>query len=1168
MKRLSVRLAIIIAIILVSSFPMGAQKPLKAFENAWIEEANQEVIKANTDEAISDMDRKNLANSKLQENLVLELINNPIKSQEIKLWNEREKVLNENSDQTNRSPTHNNTTLFLENSAIEAYGWVLTERKPVHGITPAPVKGGEVRVSFGDDAIEMLLAKPYGNGAGGSQDLKNPQRLHARYSWTVPEVIQPGGQLVIVVKQEVLSNNTGKWGNTFGVGIMIQNNWSLKGKMNDGTVVAPWAFGIGLGRPDWAQKNAVVTYERTWLWNEGKVGDKRMVSVSVQGVGTQKFEYLYEWKPATSKEVKKNPAQAQTNNTDSQLRKQYEPAIVNVASVEMLVGDWDLVANGYAGKMEITYVCSFLEGRIFFNSLKKWEPLEDLKFNISTKQFTFYRPQAKQQHEGILNGATLSGTFNKTSKWTATKTDQNGTKQSSEVSVKSSEDIFTSNNLKKSVIKLNVDLNNTDVIAGDLMQNSIQLMVSEGTFNQKVNLQVTEGESAVQFDKKRANLIGTPFDITIDQEQKRLKKPVIIKLKLDQKEIASLKRPIDLCIGYFNGKIWDYFPPLEVNLKKKYVKFETYHFSEHAKADLTKMEQINTFAYTNAVNKWAEKDNNLLTIQATQQMIKQILSKNMGIDNKSLTQDIVEKIMKENDYAKLLVSYNDNKMDEFGTDLAVLAGKKIFEVVSNESNAKALLGSVTEHSSKIGAGINIGLALAAGDLEKAAKELSLEIINTYPLTKAFKAAAEITERQVNRWRDQELEAAYQVFVNGAESSIPFWGYQVEPGNFDEVWSQMRGLENKIQDDALKNYAAANNISVSQIQRATIEMVRKQTKENLRLEFSKRKEQESAIENLKAENLKLVEEFEKANLMIGGRFGYTDNTSFDFRLERLFRIKDMILKDTKSRIGFTGVDEGGVISAKTVAGLIQLWYSAENGKEKYREELIKLGYSNDTKQVAAIDGAAFEGVWAGQFKHEELWLPGITGFPLLFVVYNVGNISMPQYRALFLDIHGFEESNSYISIFPMTENQTSDSQFPAMLSGFKNGDFLFHFASIDEEGETVVADITAIRLKTPAAPLNLPEAVSLENMERAYAAHLRDHEESLRRLGKTADAGSMAGVQAIHSGAQDMIKDARLFYKQSPTFQRVAEKWLKDPSLNVKANIEADRKAFSVIMMQE
>lgn len=182
------------------------------------------------------------------------------------------------------------------------HAWVLTERTPVRGGIPAPVEGGEVRVEFGDDAIEMLLAKPYGNGAGGSRDPKNPQRLHARYSWSMPDAIPPAAPLVITVKQEVFGNSTGRWANAFGVGIAIQNSWYLRGTTPDGKPVEPWVLGIGWGRPDWAQQDAVVTYERVWPWGEGRAGDKRMVSVAVQGVGTQKFEYQYEWSPGAKAE--------------------------------------------------------------------------------------------------------------------------------------------------------------------------------------------------------------------------------------------------------------------------------------------------------------------------------------------------------------------------------------------------------------------------------------------------------------------------------------------------------------------------------------------------------------------------------------------------------------------------------------------------------------------------------------------------------------------------------------------------------------------------------------------------------------------------------------------------------------------------------------------------
>jgi len=499
--------------------------------------------------------------------------------------------------------------------------------------------------------------------------------------------------------------------------------------------------------------------------------------------------------------------------------------------------------------------------------------------------------------------------------------------------------------------RLNVNLNNSDAIAGDLKQNSIQLNVSKGTFDQQIKLQVKENRSAPQFDKNRANLIGTPFEITIDQKSKRLNKPVQVKLKLEQTEIAALNHPGDLWIGYFNGKSWDYFKPLEVNLSEKYVKFETYHFSDYAKAELTKKEIINDFAYKNAVSQWVENDNNALNRQATEQMVSKILNEKMGLDDKSLTQDVVEAMLKENDYTNLMVSYNDGRMEDFAQDIAILAGSKICDVVTNDSNAKALLGSVTEHSSKIGAGVKIAVALSNGDGEQAAKELSMEILNTFPLTKLLTTTAQLTERQINRWKNQELEAAYQVFVNGADSSLP-WGFQVEQGKFEELWSQLKGLVPKINTDAIENYAALKGIKSSELNSVVLDKIRRDAKENLRIEFEKRKNQESRIETIKAENIKLISEFERANLLSRNRFGFTDATDFDFRIERLFRIKDMILKDTKSRLGFTGVDDGGIISAQTIAALTQIWYS-DNGKEKYRQELIRRGYLKEEKNTVPI-----------------------------------------------------------------------------------------------------------------------------------------------------------------------------------------------------------------------
>ncbi|MCF6169170.1 zinc ribbon domain-containing protein [Lutibacter sp.] len=503
--------------------------------------------------------------------------------------------------------------------------------------------------------------------------------------------------------------------------------------------------------------------------------------------------------------------------------------------------------------------------------------------------------------------------------------------------------------------EINLNLENKKVVVGNLNKNEIQLEIPNKTFDKKVNLQVNVSSNIPSFDKKRANIVGLPYNISIDQKSKRLNQPVTVKLKISEQEISELEHPEDLWIGYYNGKQWDYFKPLEVNIKDKFVKFETYHFSDYAKAKLKKKERINDFATKKAVEQWDSKNNNAPARKATEKIVRQILGEKLGLSNKSMTQDIVESIMNENDYQKLLVSYNDNNLEQFGQDLAILAGKKIVEVVTEDSRAKSVLGAITEHASKISTGINIARALTEGNLEQAAKDLSNEIIGTFPITKLFREAAKITNQQIVRWRDTELEAAYKVFVNGAQSSIPFWGYSVEPGNFDEVWIQMKGLKPQLLRDAKQKYAIAHTMKVDNIGPRILEIIEDETKKNLRKKFIQREKEEKEIEKLKEQNIRLIKVFEDAKLLNKYRFGYTKHTSFELRLHRLYKIKDMILKDTKSKVGFTGVNEGGIIPAKTIARLIQIWYNPDGGKEKYREELIELGYIKELKELELADG---------------------------------------------------------------------------------------------------------------------------------------------------------------------------------------------------------------------
>ncbi|MDP2889565.1 MAG: hypothetical protein Q8P34_11480, partial [Bacteroidota bacterium] len=498
-------------------------------------------------------------------------------------------------------------------------------------------------------------------------------------------------------------------------------------------------------------------------------------------------------------------------------------------------------------------------------------------------------------------------------------------------------------------------------------------------------------------------------------------------------------------------------------------------------------------------------------------------------------------------------------------NVAVLAGKKICDIVTSESNAKGLLGMVTEHSSKVGAAVKVAVALSEGDAEAAAKELSMEILNSFPLTKLLTTTARLTEMQINRWKNQELEAAYQVFVNGADSSLP-WGFQVEQGNFEELWSQLRGLVPKINTDAIENYAALKGMKASELNSVVLDKIRRDAKENLRLEFEKRKNQESRIETIKAENIKLISEFERANLLSRNRFGFTDATDFDFRIERLFRIKDMILKDTKSRLGFTGINSGGVISSETVANLIQIWYS-DNGKEKYRQELIRLGYNKeDKKQVVAEaktqqpgSGSNLDGVWVGTLTHSNLldywdqprfeWINGVSERPLLFMVYDAGEKSKPEYRVISLDV--LSVSVGFLPV-PTTK----------IISGFNNGSFSFRheIQGRDGDAESKAFQVyKATKLKTPVSPATFPATVNISTLKSKSDNYIEEK-------GKKDDIDNEGTIQAMKDAAGVKIQEAKEFYNKTPVFQRAAEIWLKERKFKTggphpESNLNSDRVAF-------
>jgi len=522
---------------------------------------------------------------------------------------------------------------------------------------------------------------------------------------------------------------------------------------------------------------------------------------------------------------------------------------------------------------------------------------------------------------------------------------------------------------KESIInkKPKIDSNDTKTIEtnqgfsaatiGDLNANGIKLIIPKNTFDKEVQLQVNTFGNTPNINTKLANILGTVYTISINQKSKRLNRPVTIALKLKENDISNSDYPKDLQIGYFADKQWNFIKSKEINLEKKFITFETFHFSDYTIINPKKRKLLDDFAQEKAVEQWSKNSNS----KPIKKAVSQILLSKLGITDKSMTQDIVESIMNEGDFNKLMVSYNDNNMTQFNQDLAILAGKKIVTTLKNyESTGNLALKGLTDHASKVGTGVNMLLALSNGDYKKAAEELSNEIINSYPITKLFREGVKVIGNEINRWRDKGVNNAYEVYTKGVDK----YGYDsVEKGDFEEIWKQMKGVSRQLLIEAKKRYAKKENKKWGELSKKEIDDIEEKVKKDLKVKFIKRQKEEKEIARLKNNNWKLIEVFDKGGLLKKGKLGYPEYSSLELRLHRLFKITQKVLKDTHSKIGYSTDKKLGLMSRSDIKGLIRMWYSKPKGKERYRKELIKLGYIKIIKQKPStnLDSRLF-GKW--------------------------------------------------------------------------------------------------------------------------------------------------------------------------------------------------------------
>ncbi len=78
-------------------------------------------------------------------------------------------------------------------------------------------------------------------------------------------------------------------------------------------------------------------------------------------------------------------------------------------------GEWvfNITGPDYAsvGKLELRRRRNFWVGRIWFDTIRRWEELRDVFFDFRASRLTFFRPSYDQQFSGTLSGDQLLGTL-------------------------------------------------------------------------------------------------------------------------------------------------------------------------------------------------------------------------------------------------------------------------------------------------------------------------------------------------------------------------------------------------------------------------------------------------------------------------------------------------------------------------------------------------------------------------------------------------------------------------------------------------------------------------------------------------------------------------------------------------------------------------------------
>ena len=478
-----------------------------------------------------------------------------------------------------------------------------------------------------------------------------------------------------------------------------------------------------------------------------------------------------------------------------------------------------------------------------------------------------------------------------------------------------------------------------DLVLGDLDKNKVSVTIPKGSFDEDIEVTLVSPEEVPGYSGSIMDPMGAPFEISIPEGQ-RLNEKAIVTFKFDPAKLPTGDEIYQMRVGYFNGEEWEYVKAQEVDKEKGLITFETYHFcllgSTKVK-DETKL--VEDWAHSQALDKVMRDEINNTSDFVASQIIDMTLEK-MGINDKTLKGKVLNDLLKSDSYREIYNEYEKGDMVAMNQKIALLAGEKIASNVPSSVFSDAL-GNVVSGADDVAAVSKAAGYAAEGQYKDAAKIIGEQIADKFLITTAGKIAVEMVDHQIQSWKNSEVEAAFEAYKNGADGV--FWGYNVDPGDFDGIWLQMRGIRRQIELEAIKKENdQREEAGMPALSEKQEERIRNSLKESYRKQFAERVKQEEKMEKIEKDLKILAEAFQDRDMFSDtlGPNGLNKGYDFEQKLNILNKFAEKIMRDTgRTKISDEDVTlKEGYITAKSIALGASIYLSEPDGKKRYKEYL--------------------------------------------------------------------------------------------------------------------------------------------------------------------------------------------------------------------------------------